>query len=63
MVGDETLGACSACGREMDEDGETVVPLGEDGSEGHVRVIHLTPGLGAMDATEMPESGFRFRAS
>lgn len=54
LVGDEKLGTCAACGREVDEDGETVVPLTRDGREGCLRIIHLTPGMGAMEPPEMP---------
>lgn len=54
LVGGEKLGTCAACGREVDEDGDSVVPLERDGGEGSLRIIHITPGVGAMDPPEMP---------
>lgn len=54
LIADEQLDECPACKRPVDKEGETVVPLRADGTEGDVRVMHIKPGEGAVDPPNFP---------
>lgn len=52
--GEDELGTCPACGRLTDDEGECLVPLRHDGTEGEPRIVRISPGRGETDPPEMP---------
>jgi len=52
--GEDELGTCPACGRLTDDEGECLVPLRADGTEGEPRIVRIRPDSGATEPPEMP---------
>ncbi|MEQ1735728.1 MAG: hypothetical protein ABL886_04930 [Rhodoglobus sp.] len=52
--GEDELGTCPACGRLTDDEGECLVPLRKDGTEGEPRIVRIIPDRGATEPPELP---------
>lgn len=52
--GEDTTGTCPACGRLTDGNGQCLVPLRHDGTEGEPRIVRISPGRGATDPPDPP---------